>query len=357
MKNEIFEKFVVLTNKNKYNNLSKNNCIINLLYKNKSKFFYKKQNVYIVTLETFNKSNFNFNIFRKSYSFYKKSDFLEDDNWLVWFIGFSAPSFRDGDEKPSLQRYGFSEGDGAILEYKQRLTFVLTQKDSKLLYDVRKTLGFGVVKNFKTYSRFIVSNNTDCFLLFLIFNGNLVLNNRIKQLVKWHNVFLVAKKLYHLKNFNLIQIPNVNLKPIKPSLKDSWLSGFTDAEGCFSITINEMKCLVRSRFILDQKEGEYLLKHICNLFNYGNVNLRSNTNKVYRLTVSMNKSKEKHYIKFINYFNKYPLKTNKFLNYQIWCKINNLVALKLHKTNEGFKNIKELRSRLNKKIHKINKSS
>jgi hypothetical protein len=70
------------------------------------------------------------------------------------------------------------------LEHKQRLIFVLTQKDPKILYDIKKVLGFGMVKDFKTYSPFIVSDNSNCFLLYILFNGNLVLDSRIKQFIK-----------------------------------------------------------------------------------------------------------------------------------------------------------------------------
>ena len=42
-----------------------------------------------------------------------------DFNWLTWFIGFS-------------------EGDGAILTYKGRPTFVITQKKKKFYYTFKK---------------------------------------------------------------------------------------------------------------------------------------------------------------------------------------------------------------------------
>jgi hypothetical protein len=44
-----------------------------------------------------------------------------DFNWLTWFIGFS-------------------EGDGAILTYKGRPTFVITQKEKEILLHIQKVL-------------------------------------------------------------------------------------------------------------------------------------------------------------------------------------------------------------------------
>lgn len=46
-----------------------------------------------------------------------------DPGWLQWFIGFT-------------------EGDGAILESKGRLSFVIAQKDVGVLYHIQEVLGF-----------------------------------------------------------------------------------------------------------------------------------------------------------------------------------------------------------------------
>jgi len=68
--------------------------------------------------------------------------------------------------------------------HNERLTFVITQKDPKVLKEINIALGLGVVKDFKGFSRYIVSNNSDCFLIYLIFNGNLIIHHRINQLNK-----------------------------------------------------------------------------------------------------------------------------------------------------------------------------
>jgi hypothetical protein len=85
---------------------------------------------------------------------------------------------------------GFLEGDGAILEHKGRSIFVLTQKDSTVLDHIYETLKIGKVKHFydnkgnRKYSRYIVSENKGIFLLYLLLNGNLVLQSRVNQLIK-----------------------------------------------------------------------------------------------------------------------------------------------------------------------------
>jgi LAGLIDADG endonuclease len=288
--------------------------------------------LYDLTSETLHENNFHFNLFRKIYLFHFNKKFLFDDNWLIWFIGFV-------------------EGDGAILESKGRLTFVLTQKESKILYEIKDVLGFGVVREFKGFSRYIVSNNPHCFLLYLIFNGNLVINHRINQLNKWFNTFLILKRFNLFKSFSLNKIPDIILTAVKPSLNDSWLSGFTDAEGCFSVSFYKLKNKIsqcRIRYILDQKDEKELLYYIRSLFKYGNVNLRSKTNNVYRLVINMNKPNRDDFNLLIDYFKLFPLKTLKIYNFKLWCEVLDLMLLKKHKTETGIKLIKNLRTKMNK---------
>ena len=289
--------------------------------------------IFFTTSETLRENNFNFNLFRRVYLSFFKKEFTQEDNWLIWFIGFT-------------------EGDGAIMVHKQRLIFVITQKDPMVLYEIKNVLGFGVVKDFKGFSRYIVSNNLDCFLLYLIFNGNLVIKARIDQLERWYNNFLILKKLNLFNNFNLIEIPKIIIVTAKPSLLDSWLSGFTDAEGCFSINISNSskKESCRCRFILDQKNGQDLLIYIKTMLKNGTVNLRNETKNVYRLIVSMNKPTRKDFKIVIDYFQKFLLKTTKRKNFEIWCKVIDLIALKKHTGMININDIRKLRSEMNKYI-------
>ena len=289
-------------------------------------------NLHRATSETLRENSFNFSLFRKVYSLFFKRNFIEDDKWLSWFVGFT-------------------EGDGAILVHKERLTFVITQKDSKVLYEIYNVLGFGVVKEFKGFSRYIVSNNPHCFILYLLFNGNLVIEHRIGQLKKWYTTFLILKKFKLFESFDMTIIPNMIFTPVKPSLIDSWLSGFTDAEGCFSVSIsnlsnNIIRC--RSRYILDQKDGNNLLLHIRDLLNYGSVNLRNETQNVYRLSISMNKPTRKNFSILIDYFQKFSLKTTKKLNFEFWCKVIDIISRNEHNTPHGLEEIRNLRTKMNK---------
>ena len=75
----------------------------------------------------------------------------------------------------------------------RRVRFVLTQKESDILYLVQKMLGFGTVKHFaqgtsgkkNDFYRWIVDNPSHILLLAFLFNGNLALTHRIQQITLW----------------------------------------------------------------------------------------------------------------------------------------------------------------------------
>lgn len=66
---------------------------------------------------------------------------------------------------------------------------------------------------------------------------------------------------------------------VSVTLQDAWLSGFTDAEGCFNVSIASnarytLGSVIKMRYILDQKDSVILMA-IQNLFGFGKVSLRS----------------------------------------------------------------------------------
>lgn len=233
--------------------------------------------------ETTREKSFNFKVLK-----------AVDPTFLTWFIGFS-------------------EGDGAILCYRNKPLFVLTQKERKVLIRIKDTLGFGLVKDYKGYSRYYVTNLNDLKTLTILFNGNLLLNHRKTQLKHWCNVF---------------NIPVCNSIP-HISLSDSWLSGFTDAEGCFTFALENRKdadkLRVRLRFLLDQKNEENSLKLIKSLFSGGFVSLRSPVSKnVFRYTINTFKDIDK----VITYFTTFPLKTKKINSFNLWTEVYYIVTQK-----------------------------
>lgn len=274
--------------------------------------------------ETTCETPFNFTLFNDHFTKHTNLPPL-DTNWLTWFVGFR-------------------EGDGAIILAGSRPRFVLTQKEGAILFMIRDILGFGVVRYFKNgdYYRFIVHDNTNIRLLAYLFNGNLVIPRRINQLDVWLN---------RLGGIDL------NATPVIPSLTDSWLSGFTDAEGCFNINIFKRSDTltgfrVMLRFLLDQKGAEQLLVHISTLFGFGTVTARTDRDQVYRY---INNS-FKGLLPIRNYFLAHPLKTKKAVSFVKWNKVYDMVLAKEHLNHEGLDAIRVMAKQVNATNSEVKKT-
>ena len=227
-----------------------------------------------------------------------------------------------------------------------RVRFVLTQKESAILFYIQKNLAIGTVKHFpqgtsgnkNDFYRLIVDNPCHILLLAFLFNGNLAITRRIQQLSLW------VQALNNRFGANTIVLINTS---VSVTLQDAWLSGFTDAEGCFNVSITSnaryaLGHVIKMRYLLDQKDSTILLI-IRNLFGFGKVTLRSKTNGVYRYTATGFKSMND----VISYFKVFPLLTKKALSFDKWLTIHNLVINKLHLTEEGLAQVRALQKQIN----------
>jgi len=279
--------------------------------------------------ETTRETSFNSSAFRLYYNTLFSNDAQQiSNNWLTWFIGFV-------------------EGDGAIQTYGEgtRVRFVLTQKESGILYYIHNKLGIGTVKHFpqgtsgnkNDFYRLIVENPSHILLLAFLFNGNLALTHRIHQLSLWVQV------LNNHFGVNTILFRNT---AVSVTLQDAWLSGFTDAEGCFNVSVTyntryTLDYVIKMRYLLDQKDNSILLI-IQNLFGFGKVTLRPKTDGVYRYTVTGFKTANA----IISYFKVFPLLTNKANSFAKWSTIHNIVFNKLHLSDEGLAQVRALQKQI-----------
>jgi len=165
---------------------------------------------------------------------------------------------------------GFSEGDGSFIVSKKRLFFIINQKEEKVLHYIRANLGFGKVSKYGHYSRYVVANRSSVDRLISIFNGNLVLNKTNARFILW----LQARNQYSLEE---ICYRGINKFPTFH--QNGWLSGFTDAEGCFNA--QKLKdprytlCFrIRCRFILDQKDEHSFFEKVRSFLESGSITTR-----------------------------------------------------------------------------------
>lgn len=272
-----------------------------------------------VTCENDKISDLSFDKFNKLY--FEKFNTRLDPNWLGWFVGFA-------------------EGDGYLGINENTPVFVLTQKESKILYEIRDILNFGYVKEFDKFSRFIVRDQSSVFLLFHLFNGNLHIKHKIGQLVEWSKLF--NNKLRKTATVIPTGYVEVITEPVKLSFNNSWFSGFVDAEGCFNVYVSKNNKGISLRFIVDQQEGLLVFEELKNILGTGSIYARKNNN--YRFAAT----KLDKLALVIEYFNIYILRTKKQLAFEKWKIVYYCVLNKEHKSSEGMNKLKELSLLINK---------
>tara|TARA_Y100000310_G_scaffold307546_1_gene349739 strand:+ start:166 stop:663 length:498 start_codon:yes stop_codon:yes gene_type:complete len=136
-------------------------------------------------------------------------------------------------------------------------------------------------------------------------------------------------------------------------LDSLWITGFTDGEGCFHISINKMpkmtlgwQVLPEFRIVQHEKDEELLYK-IKNYFGFGNVkqNRKDHTSirKEFRVRGLKNLRK------LILFFKKNPLRTTKKKNFEIFSKIIKMMENREHLTKKGMDKIANLVSTMNRK--------
>ena len=253
-------------------------------------------------------------------------------NFLEWFIGFT-------------------EGDGSFIVSKNKVYFDITQnlKDIQVLYYIKKELGFGKVlirsEKHRNVGVFYVSSKENFTRLMAIFNGNLSTNYKKEQFRVWLDIY---NKQYSMK----ITFKD---KLVKPSLSSGWISGFSDAEGCFygrvkSCLTSKLKRAPHLTFQISQKEI-YIIKTLRDIFlNQNGSDLKNiKYDKGWDGWAFHCSSFTK--LKVIrNYFSRYKLKTRKSLAFKKWCKIHDMVLNKEHLTLEGLNKIDLLTKDINKFI-------
>ena len=236
---------------------------------------------------------------------------------------------------------GFAEGDGHFgIDKRGYLVFKITQSsiDAQVLFYIKKSLRFGSVSVQSTTSnthQYRVRDKDNLIKIINIFNGNLITKAKILQFKS----FLQAFNAKYNTNIEFINCIN------KVSLDNAWLSGFTDAEGCFTCSayLNKTtnKHIVTVRYIISQKDDIEFSSHLANLINGYVSHLKSYVG--YNTVV--NSTKLSIIIKYINNF---PLQTKKHISYIRWLKVNKLVLNKKHLTTEGIEKIKSLIKSINK---------
>lgn len=236
---------------------------------------------------------------------------------------------------------GFAEGDGYFgVDKRGYLTFKVTQSttDCQVLFFIKKSLGFGSVslqsKSSNTH-QYRVRDKNNLINIINIFNGNLITKAKIAQF----KLFLKAFNSKYNTDITFIECNK------KVTLDNAWLSGFTDAEGCFTSSAYLSKAtnkhIVTVRYIVSQKNDIEFNQYLAGLINGYLTYIKSYDG--YNTVVNHSKLNI-----IINYIESYPLKTKKHVSYLRWLKVYELVKSKHHHNTDGIDKIKSLIKLINK---------
>jgi hypothetical protein len=138
---------------------------------------------------------------------------------------------------------------------------------------------------------------------------------------------------------------------ILPTLKDGWLSGIVDGEGCFTCSLLSNSTAYRFRFILTQKweANKPVLEHINNIFSElsakGSV-VPHSIKDIWEIRINGVKNCEG----LFTYFDKYNLITKKSESYSKWKIIHSKLVKKDHFNKNNRQELISLAKQINKNI-------
>lgn len=172
---------------------------------------------------------------------------------------------------------------------------------------------------------------------------NLLGLNKIIGLKSALNVGLSEDLKLEFKNVIPMERPAYTVDSI--SLNPNWVSGFTEGDGSFHVSISPKTNYVRRMYSisLNKRDLPLIIKIQEYFGGIGNISHYTKNNAV-QFTVADLKSINE---RIIPQFDTYVFCGNKLTNYLIWREILMLVNSKAHLTTEGLKTIEGLKSNLN----------
>ncbi len=183
-------------------------------------------------------------------------------------------------------------------------------------------------------------------------NNNLSLNSLkslfMNKLLKVRKINLQNLSIHH-HHFSTI---SRHLVANNDKINPYWITGFVDAEGCFSVIIeisNITKWRVKTSFEINLHIKDVDILHkIKSFFGVGAIYLRANKNiAVYRVS----KIESLRDI-IIPHFKVYSLISQKSIDFYLWCKVIEIISKKEHLSQSGFLTILTYYASINRGISK-----
>ena len=264
---------------------------------------------------------------------------------------------------------GLIEGDGHIAvhdknskskEFRPKVLIVFNEKDKPLANKLSTLLGVG-----KVIDR---SKAGHVLLQILAKEEVLKVINLINGYMRTPKIEALHRAINWINEKDNISIPLLSLD-LSPIDSNSWLSGFSDADGNFSITVYDRKkngkvirTNVQTFFRIEVKQnytrdvtadqgGSSYFNILTKITAFLTVNLYTRTrykdDKVYYAFMAIAHNSRSHEI-IRKYFDRYPLYSSKYLAYKDWCIVQDFIKGKsLNK--EDLVKINKIKSQFNNK--------
>lgn len=260
-------------------------------------------------------------------------------------LGYYLAGLLEGDGSISLPYLGITSLNRVL---NPRIVFTSHINNIRMYAYLQEELGnIGrFQKTGDTTLRYIIGDKDSIIYIINLLHGKLRTpkNKRFNDLINFMN------NKYDLSISNSL-LDNSNFE------NNSWFTGFTEADGHFGIKYTERKDKSETRkrsisenvslkFILDQRlydkaTSSSMKPFMENLALFLKANLKSYTvNNSEVLSISVQSIKNISFL--IDYFNKYPLKGNKFNDFKKWEIVYNMILSKEHLTQEGRLKIRNL---------------
>ena len=136
-------------------------------------------------------------------------------------------------------------------------------------------------------------------------------------------------------------------------LNSYWISGFVDGEGCFHVAINKLPKMTLGYQVLPEfrvaqhKRDLKVLKEIQRTLKVGVV--RKNHEDIYELRVRSLEELNK----LVAFFERFPLKTKKKSDFELFTEVVQLMNEGAHLTEQGIKKIAQKASEMNRKTERV----
>lgn len=251
----------------------------------------------------------------------------------------------------------------------------LSSKDISLLLDIKNYFGGGRITNNKDTKEFVVTDiNTIMSVIIPHFNKNPLLTQKAADF----KLYVLAANLINTKAHKTLEeiykvlaikasintglsdklkqaFPDIMAIP-RPVVNNivipsgEWVAGFTSGDGSFDVEIIKSKShkigfAVRMRFRLTQHiRDKNLFLQLIELFKCGRIeNYYQSGQVIDFFLVSFDQINST----IIPFLKKYKIRGKKALDFKDFCLIANLIDQKLHLTEQGLNQIRDIKSKMN----------